>query len=84
MTIRQHLKQKLVDHMLWDDEAAQIVSALEADERSAPMRGRWDEDTTHYPSPLLDMLWTVAIGAAERWLVKNAPNHVARRVLNEL
>jgi len=77
MTIREKLEEMLVNHMLWDTEAKQIMDQAEQDESLAAMKGRWNDKAEGYPPQLLAVTWLSVKLQAKQWLEANAPNHFA-------
>lgn len=81
MTIRKKLETELENHGLWPSEAVAVMTELEADEASKPMRGRWNEDETAYPPQLFAVVLMSAKSKAVGWIDRNAPMHFARDIL---
>lgn len=82
MTIRQKNEEELVNHGLWDDEAKTVVTEAEKEKSLEAMQGRWDEDTTGYPAPLLAVTWMSVKHHATEWLKANKPQHFALAILS--
>lgn len=77
MTIRQKLETRLVDHGLWDEEAAKVMNQAEQNDSLKDMKGRWNDDVENYPPQLLAVVWMSVKLQAKQWLEANAPKHFA-------
>ena len=78
MTIREHLVACLYAKGLFEDEAKQVLSLLEAKPSSEPMTGRWKDAVGDCPAALIRVLEISAAAAALEWIDANVPLHWAR------
>lgn len=81
MTIQQKMHNMLVDHLMWDDEATEVIDKAKESEVLSSMVGRWNDDTTDYPPTLLSVVWISVRDCAIEWLQERAPKHIALTML---
>lgn len=77
-TVRQKLQKMLFERGLFEDQAATIVKATEADLVARKILVKFDDPEDSYPPPMVATLWMSVEREAGKWLDANMPNHWAR------
>ncbi len=83
MTFRQALVAEMVSRGMFESQANKVMDLVIADEINRDMAGRWDEDASEYPAPLLIVLWLNARGTALEWIDQNLPRAFYRPMFLE-
>lgn len=78
MTIREKMKERLVEHGLWPDEANMVLDDAEKSEVLEPMFGRWKDSVDGYPPQMFAAVWISIKSVAVEWIDANKPKHFAR------
>ena len=73
MTIEDKIKEMLVEHGMWEDQAEAVVEAMKANEINRSMVHRWNDDVEGYPPSMLAILWMKAKHAAIEYIDANCP-----------
>jgi hypothetical protein len=84
MTIEEKVKDMLVEHGLWDNEAVIVVEkAKEAPNLVSMIEGhdRWADDVSGYPTGLLATVFVSVKYIAIDWLKAEKPMHFALPML---
>lgn len=82
MTVREKMKERLVENGLWPKEADAVIENAEYDKSLDAMVSRWDETVEGYPSQLLATIWASIKLFAIEWIDKNKPMHFAKLILS--
>ncbi len=83
MTFRQALVAEMVSRGMFESQANKVMEIVIADEVNRDMAGRWDEDASKYPAPLLIVLWLNARETALAWIDQNLPRAFYRPMFLE-
>ena len=73
MTFEDKIKEMLVEHGMWDDEAKAVVEMLKADKLNESMAHRWNDDVEDYPLSMLAILWMETKHIAIEYIDANCP-----------
>ena len=73
MTIEDKIKEMLIEHGLFDNQAAEIIEAMKVDEINEPMEHRWTDKVDDYPPQMLTILWAGAKYQALEYIDANCP-----------
>lgn len=83
MTFREKMADLMISNGLWPKEAAEVLTAAEADKALESMRDRWGDDVEDYPLQMLTVLWMSVRHIAAEWLALNKPQHFARPLFED-
>jgi hypothetical protein len=73
MTIEDKIKEMLVEHGMFENDATVVVGRMKADGVHKSMAHRWNDDIEGYPLPLLAALWVEAKRTALKYIDTNCP-----------
>ena len=73
MTFEDKIKEMLVEHGMFENDAAAIVETMKADEVNEPMAHRWNDSVEDYPQSVLIILWASARATALEYIDANCP-----------
>lgn len=72
-TFEREIIDQLTSRMMPDDAAREVLEAVKLMESNASMDGKWNHDTSEYPSTILAVIWMNAKDEALKWIDKNKP-----------
>ena len=73
MTIEDKIREMLVEHGMFENDAAAVVETMKADEANEPMAHRWNDNIEDYPPSILVVLWMEARNVALEYIDANCP-----------
>lgn len=77
MTICECCVDHLVSHLVWPEEANEIMQYAMTHDMLKPLAGRWGEQVDCFPSMMVNLcLGSIKVVALE-WLKVNCPQHIA-------
>jgi len=71
MTIREKMEQMLFEHGMFESQAKEVMDKVEKEE--VEMKGRWDDEETDYPTPMINVAWIAVKHHALEWIDANLP-----------
>ncbi len=81
MTIKNTVKEKLINHGLWPQEADDIVENVILAPENEAMKDLWNDHAEGYPEQITSLAWFSAKLHAIEFLEKNKPMHFALNIL---
>jgi hypothetical protein len=78
MKIRDWFILDLNSRGLWPDQSEAVMAKAENDSLLMVMKGRWNDDTSDYPSQLLRTVGVSIDDITVAWIDANCPKHWAR------
>ncbi len=71
MTIEKRVKELLIEHGLWKQQANKVLAEYKADKDYVPQK--WEDDIEGYPLEYLGALWYSVRRFTYAWLLENWP-----------
>lgn len=79
--IMNEMKDALVAHGLWPEEAERVMEYVAKAPENEPMEGRWTDSFDDYPPAIKNLAWMSVRRGAIEWLKANKPSHFALLVM---
>lgn len=81
MTIKKKMKDMLISHGAWDNEADAILAIAQGEKQNEPMQGRWEDEVSYYLPSFLTVAWMSVRQTAIKYFEENNPQHFALALL---
>jgi hypothetical protein len=73
MTFRDKAKQMLTERGMFDNQAEAVMDRVIAAPENKAMQGRWNDDTSGYPPPMVNVLWFTVKRHALEYIEETCP-----------
>ena len=73
MTVEEKIKNMLIEHGLFPNQADDILVRFQMNEANEAMLGRWGEPADAYPEQLYLVLWYSVKQTALAWIDEHCP-----------
>lgn len=83
MNFREEALEMLTSRGMFDDQAAAVMERVMADKANEPMKGRWHDDVSNYPGPMLNILWLTVKRHAAEYIAETCPHAWFRPLFDE-
>jgi hypothetical protein len=84
MTFREAISKHLFEHVMWEDEIAEVLTRITAPDKEGklpPIAACIDRDISGYPNMMLAATLLIARTAAVQYLKEVKPDHIALMAL---